>query len=189
MPEISETDRSTIDIHILKIWREHVPDPKKAGEFREVHKIEWAKRGTNNSTTVETVSRLQKDAVLWARIEPSYQHWLKGQETPLEGTPLEAWPGMTEGRVAQLRLLHVRTVEEYAAVTDATLDKIGMGARSERERARIFVEAKKGSAQIEHALAGEREKVANLEAQMAEMRELIASLPPKKRKPAEVEAA
>jgi hypothetical protein len=74
-----ETDsRATVDIHILKIWKDHVPDPKKPGEFKEVHKVEWAKRGTREAT-VERVDRLKKMPQLWERIEPAYDRWMRGR--------------------------------------------------------------------------------------------------------------
>ena len=180
-----ETDnRAQVDIAILEISRDHRPIAGKPGEFKEVHIIEWAKRGTN-ATTRETVDRLRKMPQLWERIEPSYERWLKGQETPVDGTPLEAWPGLTKGQVEHLRLLHVRSVEELAGVTDSTLDKIGMGARALRERARLFVQAKQGSAQLEAALVERDEENARLREEMAELRALVETLKPKKGRKAE----
>lgn len=180
-----ETDsRSQVDIAILEISRDHRPIANKPGEFKEVHIVEWAKRGTS-ATTRETVDRLRKMPQLWERIEPAYERWLKGQETPVDGTPLEAWPGLTKGQVEHLRLLHVRSVEELAAVTDSTLDKIGMGARALRERAKLFVQAKQGSAQLEAALVGVREENDNLKTELAELRALVEDLKPKKGRKAE----
>lgn len=59
--------------------------------------------------------------------------------------------------------------------------RLGMGARALRDRARVFVQAKQGSAQIEAALVGEREKVETLTAEVAELRALVQQLAPKKR--------
>lgn len=182
--------RSQIDIVPLEIWSDHVPIADKPGEFREVHKIKWTKRGQPGHETVESVGRLRKDEMLWAFLEPYYERWLKGQEDPVDGTPLEAWPGVTRGQVQQMRNLHIRSVEELAGVTDAILDRIGMGARSLRERARTFVQAKAGSAQIEAALVAERERSAALEERIAEMEATLEQLKPKRgRKQAEDEAA
>lgn len=185
-PLAPETDsRSQVDIVILEIWPDHVPIADKPGEFREVHKVKWAKRGTNGHETVESVHRLKKMPQLWERIEPAYERWLKGQETPVDGTPLEAWPGLTKGQVDHMRLLHIRSVEDLAQCTDSALEKIGMGARTLRDRARTYVQAKAGSAQIEAALAKRDEENEQLRAEVAELRALVQSLAPKKGRKAE----
>jgi hypothetical protein len=185
-PLSPDTDnRHQVDIHILRIWKDHVPVPDKPGEFKEVHKIEWAKRGTT-ATTVEKVSRVQKNEALWERVEPAYQRWLKGQETPADGTPLEAWAGVTPGQVDYMRSLHIRSVEDLAGCNDAALERIGMGARALRDRARAYVENKKGSAVIEAALAARNEEVDQLRQQVAELTALVQTK--RGRKAAEAEA-
>ena|SRR3990167_1472292 len=184
MPELEVMDRSKVDIVPVEFWVDYKPIIDKPGEFKPVEWVKWAKRGSPGHETVEAIPRVKKSPQLWATIEPYYNHWLKGQETPVDGTPLAAWPGITRGQVQALNLLLIRSVEDLAAANDATQQRIGMGARELVGRAKIFMEAKKGSAVIEAALAIEREKVGALVSEVAELRALVESLtPPERRGP------
>lgn len=139
--------------------RDHEPDPAKPGELREVHWITFVKRGHNLTTTRHRADRLRKgalasakmppeqraqneDALLWSVAEAHYNAWLAGQELPVDGTPLEAWPGVTKAQVDKFRAMRLRSVEEVAAMTDSDADHYGMGARKLRDMARAFVGAK-----------------------------------------------
>jgi hypothetical protein len=82
-----------------------------------------------------------------------YQAFKDGRELPMEGTPLASWPRVTRSRVEELAFAHIRTVEQYAAVNDAQLQHLGMGARAEREAAIKFLEvARTGTAPLERML-------------------------------------
>jgi hypothetical protein len=167
------SDRDRPHIAVLKFWIEYEETKAKIGEPVEVHWAEWVKKGGNGATTCEKVSRLKKDQVLWPSIERSYEAWLKGQEEPVSGTALSAWPGVHTAQADRLKLMHIRTVEDVAAMTDADLDKIGMGARALRDKARAFIQAKQGEAQIAAALS---ERDATIAAQSAELEELRATV-------------
>lgn len=109
-----------------------------------------------------------------------YEAFKAGKETPLEGTPLAEWPGMIRARVEELAYFHIRTVEELAGLNDAQLQKIGMGARAERDKARLFLDAaRNGSAPLERMVAKnlqlelETERLTrDLQAAQAEIRRL-----------------
>jgi len=187
MPDLMSPEydpRAKVDIVPVEFWVDHRPIHDRPGEFKPVEQVKWAKRGQPNHQTVEAISRVRKNPQLWNAIEPYYKHWLKGQEAPTDGTPLEAWAGVTKGQVQQLKLLLIRTVEELAQVGDGTMQRIGMGARTLVERAQAFVDHKRGSAVVEAALVSEREKRAELEGEVAELKAMVEALtPPEKRGP------
>jgi len=47
-----------------------------------------------------------------------YQAWKKGEEPPVQGTPLEQWPLISTSFLHELKSLGVRTVEQMANLTD-----------------------------------------------------------------------
>ena len=91
-----------------------------------------------------------------ARWPKEYAAFKEGKELPLEGTPLANWPNssMTRSRVEELAFFNVRTVEQLAAVDDAAVQRLGMGAWEMRENARKFLDvAKNGTAPLERLVA------------------------------------
>lgn len=93
-----------------------------------------------------------------------YAAFKAGKEAPLEGTPLLQWPGMTRSRVEELAYFHIRTVEELALVNDHQLQNLGMGARQEREKAKLFLEAARtGSAPLEKMIRRIEEQAREIE--------------------------
>ena len=60
----------------------------------------------------------------WAIIEKHYEAWLKGQELPVEGTPLAAWGGISKEVADAFIKAGVRTVEEISHLTEADKSRI-----------------------------------------------------------------
>ena len=89
----------------------------------------------------------------WPR---EYEAFKAGREAPLEGTPLADWPNsqLTRSRVEELAYFNIRTLEHLAAVNDAQLQNLGMGARELREAAKTFLEVSaKGTGPLERLVA------------------------------------
>ena len=149
------------------------------GQSRDVHKVRWAPRGDNKSENTEYVERLKKDRVLWPAIEPAYNAWLKGQEEPIDGTPLSAFPAINRAQAEVYRRFHVRTVEDVSRIGEDVIRQVPM-ARDHKALAIRFLENK-----TDVEAAGKMEALAKqnelLMQQMAEMRETMAAL--EKRKP------
>lgn len=72
------------------------------------------------------------------------------------GTPLSQWPSMDASLVATLRELKIYTVESLAQLSDAGIQKLGMGGREWVRRAQAFLDTAKGNAPAE-ALIRENE--------------------------------
>ncbi|HET9888485.1 MAG TPA: hypothetical protein VFR10_13340, partial [bacterium] len=88
-----------------------------------------------------------------------------------EGTPIDAWPVLSDTQKAEFRALNIFTVEQFAALPDAANEKI-MGLHELRKKARAFVLAQEAG---EKLVKLEEEKKAD-EAEKAEMRKVIAEM-------------
>lgn len=177
---MSDNDRLPSIVPIL-FWKEY--DPQPDGSVREIEKVEWSRRGTANATTVEKISRLAKKQIngdqnpIWLALKPYYESWKDGQETPIDGTPLAAWPGATPQLVKALEPYHVRSIEDLANLTDGTMARVPVpGIRGFRDTAKAYVAAASTTAPVAGELAALREKTSNYESRIAELEELVKSL-------------
>lgn len=90
------------------------------------------------------------------RFEKQYDKFKKGLEQAVTGTPLEVWPQMSVGMVAELKSVGVQTVEQLAGMSDANIQKF-MGGNMWRQKAQAFLDAAAGDA-ANSKLAMELEK-------------------------------
>lgn len=111
------------------------------------------------------------------RFEAQYTRFKKGLEQAVTGTPLEMWPQMTVGQVAELKAINISTVEQLAEMSDETAQKI-MGNHKLRLKAKAFLEAAAGEAKNSQ-LAMELEKrdseIATLKNQMEQLLKATAA--------------
>lgn len=165
----------------LNFWVEYEPQPD--GTMREVEKVEWSRKGTQNTSTVEKISRLSKIGLNgdhipeWEALKPYYERWKAGQAAPVDGTPLAAWPGATPHLVKALEPYHIRSVQDLAELTDGTMAKIPLpGIRTFRDNARAYVAAASTTAPIAGELAALRTKTENDARRIEELETLVKSL-------------
>lgn len=92
------------------------------------------------------------------RFPKEWAAFKKGEERAAIGTPIEEWTAISRSRSAELKATNIFTVEEYADVQDGQLQKLGMGARAEREQARVYIAQAQGGADV----AGMAAKIAQL---------------------------
>jgi hypothetical protein len=170
----------------IRFWTEYEPDPANPGKLITHEKVEWAKKGSSNgSTTVIKIRHLKLDTVLWPVLQSAYEAWKKNQEAPLDGTPLDAWPGVTPQQVKIMRDYHLRSVEDFATAPDSTLMKMNFpGIREMQGRAKAFLQAAQGQAQIAEALHSRDQTIANLGADLEEMRQLMKEMAAQNQLPA-----
>jgi len=98
------------------------------------------------------------------------------------GWQIDQWDELGEEQVRQLKFLRFYTVEQIAGANDAQIQGIGMGGQGLREKAKKALAARNGAAVSEEVKARD-EKIAELQAQMQEMMEML------KARPAETEPA
>lgn len=93
----------------------------------------------------------------------AYQAFQASKEAPLSGTPISSLPGLSPSRAADLRRLHIFTVEQMAGCSDTAMRDVGMDFNSLKTAAAAFVN--KGSPEVESL----RQQVAELTAKLAEL--------------------
>ena len=106
-------------------------------------------------------------------IMPKYEAWKKSEEIPLDGTPLGAATFLREEDCDVLKKAGLRTLEEFAILTDGIRDRIAIPrVRELQAQAKRFVAAKDqnaAAAQLkaqEDKLARQSDELATLKAQM-----------------------
>lgn len=120
---------------------------------------------------------------VWSVLEPAYQSWLKGEEIPDDGMALQAWPGVNDAQVAELRKHSIRTVEDLAAITDAQIQKIQLpDVRGLRRQAQTYL-GSQGAADMAKKLADQEAAMQAMQEQLEELRREKAEEKPKRGRP------
>lgn len=123
----------------------------------------------------EVTEKLRSMKVRWDQIVPAYSAWKSGQEMPTLGTPLAAWPGVTQEKAEVLRRYGVRSVEDVRELVESQLDRIQLpGMRDLRKAAKLFLE-NKGAAETAERDTERDNEIAALKAQLAETNERFAA--------------
>lgn len=166
---------------------------KLPGQHREVHMVEYGPLASDKLVLTEEVKRLMAvqdpeqiagagrnnpaigmAAARWAVIGPQYERWLAGHSVDtVDGTPLAAWPGLTQEQAELLRHKGLRTVQELARLNDTHFQNLGIpGLRSLVDGAKRFLAALENS-HVEDALAEKDEQIAALTEQLGELKALV----------------
>lgn len=116
-----------------------------------------------------------------------WERYEKKQGNKIIGTPLEAWPRLTDTQRAEFRALNIFTVEQFATMNEGNGFRI-MGFNELRKAANDFLEAARDAALVTK-LKAEREAMEkdnqDLRKQIADLTEKVAQLAaqPLKKKP------
>lgn len=152
--------------------------------FDDVEMVQCIIPGDNKSMPTYAVNDEHR-----ARWPKQYEAFKKGIDMPRHGTPLKEWPVMTPSLIAMFAHANIVTIEELAAVGDNHLQNLGMGSRSFRDKARVYLDvAKNGVAPIERMMAeiealkqSQRLQAATIESQAAQIEALESPTPKTKR--------
>lgn len=192
-------------IRVLAFKQEYVPDRKNPGKMITRDWVQYAPVSSiQNTQTWEMVNKLRPPEALenddegkkmafmrhrWSMIEPAYEAWKQGQEMPIDGTPLAAWPGVTPEQVLAIQRLGIRTVEEVATMTDTVIAKLPIPSpRDLVKQARAYLDASDRGAAAKK-VAEQDAKIEALQEQLAAAMELLneQAEKPKRGRPAKVE--
>jgi len=183
-------------IRVLKFWTDYVPAGD--GSFKEVDKVEYCAMGAQNlSTNVASIREIKAIrpvadpdndlAGIFAKVRhdaiiPAYDAWKTGQEVPENGTPLGAWPALSQEQVNILRGVGIRSVEEIASMGEQIRSRIRLpNVQNMVDQAKAFVGNKDKTA-IASDLARKDEEIRELRAQVQEMFELLSDKTEPKRR-------
>lgn len=195
-----------MSIRVIKFWTNYAPGPD--GLPKGVDMVMYAPIGRADKTTlIETVSRLGKlhpieaaadnPAVRmaherWNVIKPAYDAWKNGQQLPERGTPLSAWPGVSSEQSEALKMMGIRSVEEFVEASDGIINAVPFpGARELKLAAAQFLKSADRQA-ITNDLAKKDEELALLREQLEEMRQIVLESqgePKRRGRPAKSEEA
>lgn len=104
--------------------------------------------------------------------------WAKYQNSEAkanEGTPLEQWPQITRSLLKECKYFEIHTVEALSNISDAHVAKLGMGFNELRTKAKAWLEAAAGTAQITAQAAENaqlKQMLADLQAQINDISEV-----------------
>ena len=129
----------------------------------------------DNTLTIDRPMReqdIEDFPVEWARFEQ------KKEET-VPGTPIEVWSAVSETQKAEFKALNIFTIDQFAQLSDIVGNKI-MGFNDLRDKARAFIAAAEDSQMFDKIRAETDEKLKAQDAEMAELRAMIAELTAKK---------
>lgn len=81
-----------------------------------------------------------------------------GKEHQVSGTPIEMLPGLANGMADALKAVYIFTIEQMAELSDASVQKVGMGGNEIRQKCRDYkgknnAEVSALKAQLNEALA------------------------------------
>lgn len=127
-------------IQIKRFYTQHSPHP--SNPQRMIDMVEYGPVGSiDRSLCAKSINEISKVSPLneaggnkavemandrWSIIKPAYEAWKSGQELPEEGTPLGAWNAITAEQAATFKTAGVKTVEQVAQLTDATMTRIAV---------------------------------------------------------------
>lgn len=150
--------------------------------------VEVAKKGVTIPTTTRyQIAKLKKGAekaaaandpdneagALWRAIQPFYDAWKAGNTDELiQGTPLNAWGGVTRDEVEALRPFRIHSVEDFATMNDAVMQRIPFpNIAAKRDRAKKWLSSKETAdevrGQLSEMLEANKKLMAELEAMRA----------------------
>lgn len=136
--------------------------PWKVSDLKRVQPLE----GSTNPAVLMANER-------WAVVEPRYNAWKAGQETPLEGIPLGAWPALSPEQADLFRSSGIKTVEDVSQLTDAHIVRFPIpNMRDLVRQAKLYIESA-DQAKFAANLNAKDQKIADLEAARTESDEML----------------
>jgi hypothetical protein len=119
----------------------------------------------------------------------SYEAWKRGEEVPLDGTPIKGWLRISPAQAETLISIGVRTVEDLAALNDEGLKRVGMGGVDLKNIAVAELQAAKDIGPVVRENAALKQKVSGLEASLSSLQAQVQVLMSTIGKPEEITAS
>ena len=106
----------------------------------------------------------------------AYEKYLKGEETPPEGTPIKGWPPLSPAQQQNCIAMNILTVEDLANLNSEGMSRFGMGIVELKRKAANWLEAATSTGALSARMTALEIKQTDLEAQNSRQRELIEKL-------------
>lgn len=95
--------------------------------------------------------------------EGAYAAWKKGEEIPLNGTPIKGWQVLGPAHQTNIIAANILTVEDLAQANDEAIRRIGMGAIELRDKAIAWLKGAAGPGKFAQELSALQAKQRALE--------------------------
>jgi hypothetical protein len=106
----------------------------------------------------------------------AYEAWRRGEEIPLNGTPIKGWAVLSPAQQANVLSANVRTVEDLAQANDEARKRIGMGANELVDKAIAWLKSAQTQGPLVQENAALKARIRQLEAQTVAQEALIKDL-------------
>lgn len=93
-----------------------------------------------------------------------YEDFKNGLEVKPDGFSIRQWPAISKAQAENIVMAGILTVEDMAAANEQTLNRVGMGARAIKDRAKAWLESSKGN--VGEELAALRVQIAEMNTQL-----------------------
>lgn len=166
-------------IHPLLFWTEYheilasKPGEPEKWERKSYEWVRWAKKGVSIPCTSEDkIVRVRRDPAMWRAIQPHYDNWKAGGTDELiNGTPLNAWGGITRDEVEALKPMRIYSVEDFASMPDGVMQRVPFpNISAKRERAKKWLATRETADELRGHLADTLAEVEKMKEEIAAMR-------------------
>lgn len=108
--------------------------------------------------------------------ERAFEKYKKGEEVPLEGTPIKGWPPLSPAQQQNCIAMNILTVEDLANLNSEGMSRFGMGVVELKRKAANWLEAASGTGALAAKMTALEIRQNEVESQNANQRALIERL-------------
>lgn len=101
----------------------------------------------------------------------AYEAWKKGEEAPVDGTPIKDWPVLSPAQRTNCLTANIRTVEDLAVASGEALTRIGMGGQEMKQKAEAWLKASSSIGIVVQENTALKIKAATLEQSVRDLQE------------------
>jgi hypothetical protein len=146
-------------------------DAEGRPHFNDVEYIEV--RSPNDHLSVVHRAVEEKDKRMYPQ---AYRAFKEGAADPLSGTPLREWPPIAKSQFEYLGFRGIRTVEQFADVSDDGVHQMGAGYLTLRNKAIAWLAKAKDGSQVTKMAAELQKRDVEIQSLQRQLSELIAKL-------------
>lgn len=116
-----------------------------------------------------------------------YEAWKNNLEAPLSGTPLKEWPIISPAQLHQALSCGIRTVEDFASLSEQGLREFGMGGQVLKQKAQNWLNSAASHGKVTEQMTAMQAQIQALTDQLrqAERAAASAAAPKAAKKPAD----
>ena len=136
--------------------------------FREKVFIKILTGGDNLTVIDRPLRELDKE-----QYAQQWEQWERTRQNRIPGIPIELWHSISDTQKAEFKALNIFTIEQFAQLPDSIASKI-MGFHDLRAKAKVFIEAGKDAELMGNIRKEMDQKLAAKDAELDEMKRLMA---------------